>query len=131
MKSFMFVIFKKPYVIVGFLLLKLLALGHSLMYSVESNTVLLVRVLAIFFLGALAFFSFRGNWVCGKALGVIIFLTGSVTFITSFLIRLNQWEVKLFFLVVGAYFAIGGFMLFRSEKRRPREVKLPKGTSLN
>lgn len=111
------VLFKKPYVIIGFLLLKLLTLGYSLMYSLEGNLVLVVRGLSVFLLGVLAFFSFKNNWLCGKVLGIIILVTGSGGFVNSLLAGLDQWELKLFFLLVGAYFAIGGFILFRSEQR--------------
>ena len=113
-------LFNKMVIIFSFLGLLITKFVYSSIVSPESLLLKVIRLLAIIVIGLLSLFSITNNWICGKILAIIIFLSGISSLIVSFLIGSDQWMLKLLFLVVGAYFSFGGYKLFR-EKEGQRE----------
>jgi len=110
-KNVMKLISQKQFILLTFLFIILLTLLYSIFYSQETNTIKLVRFIALGIYSLLALLTNKNNKVATYVLAVFILLSGLGTLIVAFLIGLDQLVSKIFFFLIGGYFSYGGIRL--------------------
>jgi len=112
-KNVIKIISQKQFILLTFLSVILLTLLYSIFYSQETNTIKLVRFIALVIYGLLALLTHKNNKVATFVLAAFILLSGLGTLIVAFLIGLDQLASKLFFFLIGGYFCYGGVRLIK------------------
>jgi len=112
-KNVMKIISQKQFILLAFLFIIVVTLLYSIFYSQETNTIKLVRFIALVIYSLLALLTHKNNKVATFVLAIFILLSGLGTLIVAFLIGLDQLVSKLFFFLIGGYFSYGGVRLIK------------------
>ena len=105
----------KSYVIISYVVLLSIQLCYSILSSMESSQIVLVRFLTVTIVVALAFGVWKKNRFCRVLIAILISLTGVSGIVVSLLAGVDQWAFKVAIFVMSIYFVIGGFMMFRRD----------------
>lgn len=93
--------------------LYLLVLLLKVISSHSKANIKLFQFLIFIAVGAIGVMSIKGKKIASVIIGVLIVITGGATLIISFLIGLQQFSLKILFIVIGVYFLIGGVIVFK------------------
>jgi len=112
-KNVMKIISQKQFILLTFLFIIVVTLLYSIVYSQETNTIKVVRFIALVIYSLLALLTHKNNKVATFVLAIFILLSGVGTLIVAFLIGLDQLVLKVFFFLIGGYFSYGGVRLIK------------------
>ena len=113
MKNVMKIISQKQFILLTVLFIIVVTLLYSFFYSQETNTIKLVRSIALGIYGLLAWLTHKNNKVATFVFAIFILLSGLGTLLVAFLTSLNQLGFKVFFFLIGGYFIYGGVRLIK------------------
>ena len=105
-------------VLIVYLLLRSGLYIYALIYTSESSFLIAARTLALVSYFVLAYLTYRRNIIAGWAMVFFLFLSGISSILFGlFAVPIAQYILKLFGVILGAYFLYGGIILFKSIRK--------------
>ena len=104
MKNVVKIISQKRFILLTVLSTIVVILLYSIFYSQETNTIKLVRFIALVIYSLLALLTHKNNKVAIFVFAIFILISGVGTLIVAFLIGLDQLVLKVLFFLIGGYF---------------------------
>jgi len=102
----------KGTILLSFIVLKAYALGYSLVYSLESSRIILIRTVGLVVFSILAILTYKNIKVARWLMGLTLLITGLGNLVLGiFVISISQYVFKPFTITIGAYFMYGGWTL--------------------
>jgi hypothetical protein len=108
----------KGTILLSYILLKAYTLAYSLVYSLESSRIVLVRIVGLAVFSILAILTYKNIKVARWLIGLTLLITGLGNLVLGiFVISISQYVLKPFTIIIGAYFMYGGWILLSPQEQ--------------
>jgi hypothetical protein len=108
----------KGTILLSYIVLKAYQLGYSIVYSLESSRIILVRTVGLVVFSILAILTYKNIKVARWLMGLNLLIIGLANLVLGiFGISISQYVLKPFTIIIGAYFMYGGWILLSPQKQ--------------